>query len=95
MEEYHNEQRWEPWCDSGAMNITETPQSTSTLRLLLQYSALSEIVNDTVFMFYAPRERFTSVKVLEFHGRYKRWFTNLPEEFQLRAITTPHVLMLQ
>ena len=58
------------------------------------------IANDAIFMSYAPREPFTSVKVPEIEscGRYQRWFTNLPEEFQLRqrrAVTGPHVLMLQ
>ena len=65
------------------------------LCLLQQYSALSDIVNDIIFEFYAPREILTGAKVLEYHGRYKRWFTNLPEELQILADTTPHVLMLQ
>ena len=51
-------------------------------------------------MSYAPREPFTSVKVPDFEscGRYQRWFTDLPEEFQLwqrRAVAAPRVLMLQ
>ena len=75
--------------------MPEPAPSTTTLSLLYQYSALSDIVNDTIFMFYAPREHFTGGKLLEFHGRYKQWFTNLPEEFQVRAVTTPHVLVLQ
>ena len=59
-----------------------------------------DIVNDAIFMSYAPREPFTSVKVLEIESResYQRWFASLPEEFQLRerqAVTTPHVLMLE
>ena len=95
LEEYHNEQRWEPWVDRGVKTMTEATQSTSTLSLLHQYSALSDVVNDVIFMSYAPREPFTSAKVLEFYGRYQLWFTNLPEEFQLRPVTTPHVLMLQ
>ena len=94
-EEYHNEQQWEHWCDSVAIHMPEPAQFTSTLSLLHQYSTLSDIVNDTIFMLYAPREHFTAEKLLEFHGRYKRWFTNLPEVFQVRAVTTPHVLLLQ
>ena len=95
IEEFHNEQQWEPWCDLGAMNLNEFAHPTPTLSLLHQYSALSDIVNDTIFDFYAPREMFTGAKVLEFHGRYERWYTNLPEELQVPAVTTPHVLMLQ
>ena len=58
-------------------------------------SSLSEIVNDTVFMFYAPRERFTSRKLLDFYARYTRWFNNLPDKLKLREVSTPQVLLLQ
>ena len=58
-------------------------------------SSLSEIVNDTVFMFYAPRERFTSRKLLDFYARYTRWFNNLPDKLRLQEISTPQVLLLQ
>lgn len=56
---------------------------------------LSEIVNDTVFMFYAPRERFTSKKLLDFYTKYTRWHKNLPDQLRLREVSTPHVLLLQ
>ena len=50
-------------------------------------------------MYYAPHEPLI-VKVLqtESRKRFQGWFTNLPEEFQLRerrADTTHYVLMLQ
>ncbi|KAI4125686.1 MAG: hypothetical protein LQ347_005276 [Umbilicaria vellea] len=34
---------------------------------------LSEIVNDMLFMFYAPTERFTSKKLLDYNIRLQRW----------------------
>ena len=71
----------------------EQPAVPTTLMRAL--SSLSEIVNDTVFMFYAPRERFTSKKLLDFYARYTRWFNNLPDKLRLREVTTPHVLCLQ
>ena len=58
-------------------------------------SALAEIVSDTIFMFYAPRERFTSKKLLDFYARYTRWFDNLPDKLRLQEVSTPHVLVMQ
>ena len=91
----HDEGCWEPLGDWGPMNIAGCGQPTFALRLLQQYSSLSEIVNDTVFMFYAPRETFTSAKLEEFYRRYKRWFERLPDEFRFRDVNLPHVLTLQ
>ena len=82
----------------GFANYTSADERALGIREVEEDSM--DIVNDAIFMSYAPREPFTSVKVLETESRetYQRWFTNLPEEFQLRqrrAVTTPHVLMLQ
>ncbi|KAL9127410.1 MAG: hypothetical protein Q9217_003706 [Psora testacea] len=85
---------WRPYTDYGIGDMPDAEQPSYTHTLLYQFSLLSEIVNDTVFMFYAPRERFTSKKLLDFYNRYTRWFTNLPETLHLRAIPMPHVLTL-
>ena len=86
---------WSPYTDYGYANIPGADQPNYMNTLLYQFSLLSEIVNDTVFMFYAPRERFTSRKLLDFHRRYTKWFEDLPQTLQLRDVTMPHVLVLQ
>ena len=91
----HELQPWKAYNDYGEMQIPGSEQPTYTVTLSHQFSCLSEIVNDHVFMFYAPRERRTSNKLLDLYGRYKRWFESLPEKFQLRDVNTPHVLVLQ
>lgn len=77
------------------MNIPNFEQPVVAGNTVRHFNLLSEIVNDNIFMFYAPKERFTSKKLLDFYGRYKRWFSNLPQSLHLRDITTPHVLVLQ
>ena len=86
---------WRPYTDYGFVSLPGGEQPSHTHTLLCQFSLLSEIVNDTVFMFYAPRERFTSKKLLNSYNRYTRWLANLPEKLQLRDAAMPHVLTLQ
>ena len=88
-------QLWSPYTDFGFANIPGADQPSYTNTLLYQFGLLSEIVNDTVFMFYAPRERFTSNRLLDFHRRYTKWFAHLPQTLQLGDVSTPHVLVLQ
>lgn len=93
--EQHEQLPWRPYTDYGMMNIPGAEQPALPTTLMRAMSSLSEIVNDTVFMFYAPRERFTSKKLLGFYARYTRWFNNLPDTLGLREVPTPHVLILQ
>ncbi|KAI9815128.1 MAG: hypothetical protein M1827_002971 [Pycnora praestabilis] len=72
----------------------ETEQPSHTHRLLQQFSLLSEITNDTVYMFYAPRERFTSKRLLDFYDKYTRWFNALPNCLRLTHTPTPQVIFL-
>lgn len=75
--------------------IPDTEQPIVSQALSHQLRLLTEIVSDTVFMFYAPRERFTSKKLLDFNSRYNRWYNSLPDILRLRDVSTPHVLILQ
>jgi hypothetical protein len=72
-------------------------QASFTYNLSLQLSLLTEIVNDTVHMFYAPRDRMTSRKLLQHHARYKAWYKDLPECLAVKenSATLPQVLCLQ
>ncbi|OCK74747.1 hypothetical protein K432DRAFT_338562, partial [Lepidopterella palustris CBS 459.81] len=89
--------------DSKFQNfITDGDQRGGILtnrQFLQQISTLSELVNDAVFMFYAPRERFTSRRLLECHKKYTNWYRALPRPLQLpenpeRNPAPPHVLTL-
>ena len=94
IEEYDSKP-WRSYNDNGPEAIPNAEQPILIQTLSHQFSLLSEIVSDTDYMFYAPRERFTSKKLLDFKSRYNRWYSNLPDKLQLRDVTLPHVLVLQ
>ena len=93
--EAYDSNLWKPYSDRGIEHIQDAQQPVFTQSLSYHFRLLSEIVSDTIFMFYAPRERFTSKKLLDFHSRFKRWYDNLPDKLRLRDVSTPHVLVLQ
>jgi len=86
---------WKPCTDWAEQDPSAAFRPILTHSFAYYFSLLSEIVNDTVFMFYAPRERFTSRLLSDFHERYLQWFTKLPEKLRIFANATPHVIALQ
>jgi hypothetical protein len=71
-----------------------TPPSTQ--KFLQEFSTLTELVNDNIFLFYAPKERFTSRRVLEMYSKYRSWYANLPAQLRLtEAKAYPHIIVLQ
>jgi hypothetical protein len=69
-------------------------------RLFLQeFSSFAELINDNNFMFFAPKERFTSRRLLSMYEKYQRWHNNLPlplrlpEQPDVRPL--PHIIVLQ
>ncbi|KAI9793529.1 MAG: hypothetical protein M1816_007962 [Peltula sp. TS41687] len=54
---------WKPYIDTDVDLPAELEQPGHTCKVLQQFSFLSEIVSDTLFMFYAPRERFTILAI--------------------------------
>lgn len=81
--EEHKQKLWRPYTDYGLIDIPGTERPIQPTTFMRAMSSLSEIVNDPVFMFYAPRERFTSNKLLDLYARYTRWFNNLPDRLRL------------
>ena len=86
---------WRPYVESDVLLNADLDQSSHTTKFLHQFSFLSEIVNDTVVMFYAPRERFTSKRLLDFYARYTQWHQALPSVLALTDRPTPHLVCLQ
>jgi hypothetical protein len=89
---------WKPYGDPRDKQQTcFLEQQSFTYNLLLQSSLLSEIVNDTVQMFYAPRDRITSRKLQQHHDRFQQWHKNLPSVLAIKQKepTLPQVLTLQ
>jgi hypothetical protein len=89
---------WMPYTDDNTPQfLSKYAQPKLTYNVLNQLSLLSEIVSDTVQMFYAPREPTTSRRLLQHHSRFQQWYSNLPMLLAVRqdAPTLPQILSLQ
>lgn len=65
---------------------------------LQQFSALAELINDATFMYYAPKERLTSRRLLDMYAQFQNWYSHLPlalrlPEGDLRPLA--HIMVLQ
>jgi hypothetical protein len=96
--DYIEQKIWKPHGDPRfpheAKNLA---QPAFTYNLLVQLGCLSEIVNDTVQMFYAPRDRITSRKLQQHHERFQEWYANLPSCLLIKqdGPTLPQIISLQ
>ena len=69
-----------------------------TTRMFLQeFTTLSELVNDHNHMFFAPKERLTSSKLLDCYHKYQAWYRRLPPMLAVdgKEEPEPHILVLQ
>jgi hypothetical protein len=73
------------------------PSPVTSRMFLQEFSTLSELINDNNYMFFAPKERFTSRRLLECFDRYQQWYKNLPQQLKLDGIRDPqpHIIVLQ
>jgi hypothetical protein len=64
---------------------------------LQEFSVFSELVNDNNYMFFAPKERLTSTRLLDCYHKYQAWYRRLPSNLALegRRHPEPHILVLQ
>ncbi|KAF2108137.1 fungal-specific transcription factor domain-containing protein [Lophiotrema nucula] len=74
------------------------PGQVTSREFLQAFSTLSELVNDNNFMFYAPKERLTSRRVLEMYHKYLNWLKSLPEPLRISEVSErqpqPHIIIL-
>ncbi|KAH4220221.1 hypothetical protein HBI25_055140 [Parastagonospora nodorum] len=68
----------------------------TTHMLLQEFTSLSELINDNNYMFFAPKERLTSTKLLDCYHRYQDWYKNLNPALGLsgQKQPEPHTLVL-
>jgi hypothetical protein len=73
------------------------PPVVTTAMFLQEFATLSEIINDNNYMYYAPKERTTSAKVLDCYHKYQAWYRNLNPALGIegKKEPEPHILVLQ
>lgn len=77
---------------------SHTGSGVVTSRMFLQeLSTLSELINDNNHMFFAPKERFTSTRLLDCYYKYQAWYRKLPISLGIEGNKEPqpHILALQ
>lgn len=63
---------------------------------LQEFSALSELINDNNYMFFAPKERLTSTRLLDCYNKYQAWYRKLPSIMRVEGRQPePHTITLQ
>ncbi|KAE8835124.1 hypothetical protein PTNB73_09534 [Pyrenophora teres f. teres] len=78
-------------------NASNTAAGIVTTRLFLQeFTSLSELVNDNNYMFFAPKDQLTSLKLLDCYRKYQTWYKKLPLPMRLegKRQPEPHILVL-
>jgi hypothetical protein len=73
------------------------PGVVTTRMFLQEFATLSELVNDNNYMFFAPKERLTSTKLLNCYNKYQAWYRKLPTALGIedKKQPEPHTLVLQ
>ncbi|KAF2625546.1 hypothetical protein BU25DRAFT_115444 [Macroventuria anomochaeta] len=81
---------------SGPLEANYGAAKVITTRMFLQeFSALSELINDNNYMFFAPKERLTSTKLLDCYNKYQAWYRKLPSIMRLEGRSPePHTITL-
>ena len=82
---------------NGPLEANQGAARVITTRMFLQeFAALAELINDNNYMFFAPKERFTSTKLLDCYSKYQAWYRKLPSLLRLEGRQPePHTITLQ
>lgn len=82
------------WISDESDQLT---QQSHKYGILVQNSLLCEVVDDILQMFYAPRDRVTSRRLILHHEKLQAWFKALPDYLAIHsnAPTLPQVVALQ
>ncbi|KAF2461739.1 fungal-specific transcription factor domain-containing protein, partial [Lineolata rhizophorae] len=87
-------QPWRPYYDESGAGDSRAGDGPPANEFAFQLSHLSEIVNDLVHMFFAPKDRLTARKVGECYAKFKAWSDRLPTSFQLGSRPSAHLIAL-
>ncbi|KAI9648945.1 hypothetical protein NHQ30_001511 [Ciborinia camelliae] len=83
---------WIPYTDDGAPLQRNCTQPSNIRSVYATFCELSEIVHQSLYLFYAPGSNFTSNSLLQVYTRYLRWYDSIPTALRLGHNFTPAVL---
>ncbi|QSZ37054.1 hypothetical protein DSL72_009146 [Monilinia vaccinii-corymbosi] len=83
---------WVPYTDDGVPLERDCTQRSNIRTVFATFCELSEIVHQSLYLFYAPCSSFTSKLLLQVYTRYLRWYASIPAALRLGHNFTPAVL---
>ncbi|ESZ95156.1 hypothetical protein SBOR_4456 [Sclerotinia borealis F-4128] len=83
---------WIPYTDDGAPLGRNCTQPSNIRSVYATFCELSEIVHQSLYLFYTPGSNFTSNSLLQVYTRYLRWYDSIPAALRLGHNFTPAVL---
>lgn len=87
-----DEEAWKPYGTEGP----DYPFRPGVRSSTFHYTAtLSEIINTTLLMFFAPTVSLSGTILVEHYEKYLRWKQSLPENLKNPDGAPPHVISLQ
>ncbi len=90
-----NVTQWQFYNDDVREATPDTLRLCYEQELLYQQSSLTELLSEMLVIYYAPRERLCSRRVLDLYTRFKNWYKQLPDTLKLSENCAPNVFQLQ
>ncbi|KIW05354.1 uncharacterized protein PV09_03870 [Verruconis gallopava] len=85
---------WQLYDDEHRNAESKVLYSCCEDEMLYQQSSLTEILSELLVIYYAPRERLSSRKILDMYSRFQTWHKRLPSSMRLSEKSPPNVFML-
>jgi hypothetical protein len=86
---------WQLYNDDYREATPDTLRPCYEEQVLYQQSSLTELLSEMLVIYYAPRERLCSRRILDLYTRFQLWFKQLPSTLHLTDKATPNVFQLQ
>lgn len=93
--EKEEDEDWVPYTDAGIQAGRTYKQRSNIVSVFRSLCEISEIINDTLYLLYAPGGHLTSRKILGVYELYLDWYNALLVELRLAQNFTPAVLYIQ
>ncbi|KAF7953392.1 uncharacterized protein EAE97_000791 [Botrytis byssoidea] len=83
---------WIPYTDDGAPLERNCTQPSNIRSVYATFCELSELVHQSLYLFYAPGSNVNSNSLLKLYTKFLRWYDSIPAALRLGHNFTPSVL---
>jgi hypothetical protein len=87
--------QWQLYSDDHQEATADSFRPCYEQQVLYQQSSLTELLSEMLVIYYAPRERLCSRRILDLYTRFQSWYKQLPATLYLTKQSAPNVFQLQ